>query len=88
MQIGTRWAAGTQAPASIPSHMATVITELEQSDVALGSGMWTLTFLEQRPVATHQSGTVVALDGGGSVVVDTGSDVDSTWAGDDDDWLS
>ena len=73
MQIGKRWPAGTQPPAPIPIEMVDEIARAESENARLRSGMWTLTFLERRPIATHDSGAVI--------------DLADESDGDDDDWL-
>lgn len=73
MRIGKRWPAGTTPPAAIPDEMAAAIRDAEETDPSLRTGMWTLTFLEQRPVATHDEGAIVEL-----------ADAEA----DEDDWLA
>lgn len=75
MRIGSRWRAGTPAPAGLPPAF---VSHLE--DAAVPEGFWTLTWLEGRPVAEHENGTRIVVRADGSI----GPDADD----DDDDWLS
>ena len=53
MQLGTRWAAGSDAPASVPAALLPAIAEIESRGL---TGMWTLTWLEGRPIAELDAG--------------------------------
>jgi len=76
MQLGTRWVAGSDAPASVPASLLPAIAEVEQSlrDASTGSGAegarsyWTLTWLEGRPIAELDAGWEVLLTASGEVV--------------------
>ena len=63
MQLGTRWAVGEQAPASLPEVVAyavqTVEEELVATDVETTGWNWTLTWLEAKPVVTLDDGTEI-----------------------------
>ncbi|SEA85867.1 hypothetical protein [Leifsonia sp. 21MFCrub1.1] len=63
MQLGTRWAVGEQAPASLPEVVAyavqTVEEELVATDVETTGWSWTLTWLEGKPVVTLDDGTEI-----------------------------
>lgn len=50
MQLGTRWAVGTEAPARLPDAVHAAIREVEASLVAALQRSWTLTWLEGLPV--------------------------------------
>jgi hypothetical protein len=65
MQLGTRWAAGSDAPASVPAALLPAIVEVEAQGV---TGMWTLTWLEGRPIAELDAGWDVLLTASGEVI--------------------
>lgn len=65
MQLGTRWAAGSEPPASVPAALRTAIAEVE---VHAPRGHWTLTWLEGRPMAELDAGWEVFVDTGGQIV--------------------
>jgi hypothetical protein len=59
MRLGTRWPFGAEPPASVPADLRARIADVE-SRHADGSGRyWTLTWLENRPIAELDDGTVV-----------------------------
>ncbi|MGR2751699.1 hypothetical protein [Agromyces arachidis] len=63
MRLGTRWAFGATPPASVPEDLLPRIREAEQR-AADGAGRhWTLTWLEGRPIAELDDGTVVTTGG-------------------------
>ena len=66
MQLGTRWAAGTTPPPSVPGHLREVIAQAD-ADAPEGSH-WTLTWLEGRALAELDSGVEVVELADGSVV--------------------
>lgn len=72
MQLGTRWQAGEEPPASVPE---TLRGEIARVDAALPQGgpspSWTLTWLEGRPVAELPIGIEVTLDADGNAVTTT-----------------
>ena len=76
MQLGTRWAAGSDAPASVPAVLLPAIAEVEDSlaDASPGSAVdrprafWTLTWLEGRPIAELDAGWEVLVDAAGEVI--------------------
>lgn len=75
MRLGTRWSFGDEPPASVPSELRPLIAAAE-SRTADGAGRhWTLTWLEGRPIAELDDGTVVTTG-----PVDTGASP----AGDED----
>ncbi|MGB3373557.1 MAG: hypothetical protein WBA87_00255 [Microbacterium sp.] len=65
MQLGTRWASGSQPPASVPAELRPAIAEVESRGV---QGHWTLTWLEGRPLAELDAGWEVLLTASGEVV--------------------
>lgn len=72
MQLGTRWQAGENPPASVPTVLCPAIAEVEQTlRQAQGqcSGHWTLTWLEGRPLAELDAGWEVLLTESGEVIV-------------------
>ncbi|MBS1673331.1 MAG: hypothetical protein JSS74_05135 [Actinobacteria bacterium] len=81
MQLGTRWAAGSEPPASVPAALRAGITEAETRSVENGTlslqtgvlnlprGTWTLTWLEGRPIAELDTGWEVSRTASGEVIV-------------------
>jgi len=65
MQLGTRWAAGADAPTSVPAALLPVIAEVEARGI---TGMWTLTWLEGRPIAELDAGWEVLQNAAGEVI--------------------
>ncbi|UNK72197.1 hypothetical protein [Microbacterium sp. H1-D42] len=65
MQLGTRWATGTQPPASVPAELRPAIAEVEAQGL---TGYWTLTWLEGRPIAELDAGWEVLLTASGDVI--------------------
>lgn len=65
MQLGTRWAAGSDAPASVPDVLRPAIADVEARGV---TGMWTLTWLEGRPIAELDAGWEVLVTASGEVI--------------------
>ncbi|MGO2747453.1 hypothetical protein [Microbacterium sp.] len=65
MQLGTRWAAGSDAPASVPAVLLPAIAEVESRGL---EGHWTLTWLEGRPIAELDAGWEVLQDATGEVI--------------------
>jgi hypothetical protein len=65
MQLGTRWAAGAEPPASVPASLRPMIAEVETRGL---SGHWTLTWLEGRAIAELDAGWEVVQTAGGEVV--------------------
>ena len=68
MQLGTRWAAGTDAPASVPAALRPAIAETERQVPAGQRAFWTLTWLEGRPIAELDAGWEVLLTADGDIV--------------------
>jgi hypothetical protein len=69
MQLGTRWAAGDPPPARLSAEMTEAIAAVETQlfGVDTSQWRWTLTWLEGRPVAEFEDGTVVREGHDGSV---------------------
>lgn len=68
MQLGTRWSVGGEVPPRVPDAMVAAIREVEAALDADGASMrWTLTWLEGRPVAELDDGTVLRLAHDGSI---------------------
>jgi hypothetical protein len=60
MQLGTRWPFGTEPPASVPADLRGRIAAAEAAHPGpAASRHWTLTWLEGRPIAELDDGTVV-----------------------------
>ncbi|MGV8912840.1 MAG: hypothetical protein ACOH14_09535 [Rhodoglobus sp.] len=72
MQLGTRWSVGDAVPDRLDAAMRTAIAGVE-ADVAhldTSAWRWTLTWLESRPVAELDDGTIVRQSADGSVTVE------------------
>jgi hypothetical protein len=73
VQLGTRWTAGAEPPASVPAALHPQITAVEAALPADQLGQpaprWTLTWLEGRPIAELDTGVIVTLDASGAAVV-------------------
>ncbi|MBP3978724.1 hypothetical protein [Microbacterium sp. BLY] len=65
MQLGTRWAAGAQPPASVPEALRPAIAEVESRGL---TGHWTLTWLEGRAIAELDAGWEVLQSPSGEVL--------------------
>lgn len=65
MQLGTRWATGAEAPASVPAALRPAIAEVETKGL---TGHWTLTWLEGRPIAELDAGWEVLVTATGEVI--------------------
>ena len=80
MQLGTRWTAGEQPPASVPAALHEAIAEVDASTLAELAELpeaerdyaprWTLTWLEGRPIAELETGVFVRLNAPGGVTID------------------
>lgn len=69
MQLGTRWNLGEEPPARLPDDVVTAIRAVEAEVGERPGWRWTLTWLEGRPVAELDDGTVVRLASDGTVRV-------------------
>lgn len=71
MRLGTRWDVGDEPPATLDGPMlraiARVEAELEADGIDAAAWRWTLTWLEGRPAAELDDGTVVRLLPDGAV---------------------
>ncbi|MFJ2541416.1 hypothetical protein [Microbacterium sp. NPDC087589] len=65
MQLGTRWATGSEPPASVPASHRPAIAEVESRGL---SGHWTLTWLEGRAIAELDAGWEVVQTASGDVI--------------------
>jgi hypothetical protein len=65
MQLGTRWAAGSEPPASVPAALRPAIAQVE---AAGHTGHWTLTWLEGRAIAELDAGWEVLQSAKGGVI--------------------
>lgn len=66
MRLGTRWAVGAPLPAAVPAELLPSIRAAEENWGLRGS--WTLTWLESRPIATAEDGTVVRITASGQTI--------------------
>ncbi|MBP2435706.1 hypothetical protein [Microbacterium amylolyticum] len=74
MQLGTRWQAGGTPPKSVPADLLEAISRVEATlpqAASLNAGapmpMWTLTWLEGRPVVELDSGIELSVDAEGAI---------------------
>jgi hypothetical protein len=71
MQLGTRWATGSEPPASVPPALRPAIAEAESrlsGSLSLSKGgHWTLTWLEGRAIAELDAGWEVLQTASGVV---------------------
>lgn len=73
MRLGTRWPFGDEPPASVPAELRDRIAAAEASHPGGGDRHWTLTWLEGRPIAELDDGTIVR-----DTIVDA-HDTDEDW---------
>ncbi len=71
MRLGTRWQAGSEAPASVPDALRAEIARIDHTLPAGPAPSWTLTWLEGRPIAELASGIEVSLDDEGRPATST-----------------
>ncbi len=80
MQLGTRWNVGDEPPESLSDAMtqaiARVEAELEADGIDAAGWRWTLTWLEHRPVAEPDDGTVVREEHDGTASIQPPRDDD------------
>jgi hypothetical protein len=64
MQLGTRWAVGATPPDRLPAVMVAAVAEVEAEVAELDTSAWrwTLTWLEGRPIAELDDGTILRYD--------------------------
>lgn len=65
MQLGTRWATGSEPPASVPAALRPAIADVEARGLV---GHWTLTWLEGRAIAELDAGWEVVQTASGEVL--------------------
>ncbi|TQO21022.1 hypothetical protein FB472_2689 [Rhodoglobus vestalii] len=72
MQLGTRWSVGAAIPERLDGPMREAIAGVEADVAHLDTSVWswTLTWLESRPVAELDDGTIVRQAADGSVSVE------------------
>ncbi|NYF11056.1 hypothetical protein HDC94_002212 [Leifsonia sp. AK011] len=72
MQLGTRWTVGEQPPSRLTEDVVAAIAgvEAELAGIDTTGWRWTLTWLEGRPVAELDDGTVVRVDHTGAISVE------------------
>lgn len=68
MKLGTRWAAHTEPPRSVPAAIAAAIREFELEHPT-ETGSWTLTWLENHPYAEWDVGWDLTVDDDGTTIV-------------------
>jgi hypothetical protein len=78
MQLGTRWPFGAEPPASVPAGLRGRIAAAEATHGDGTGQTWTLTWLEGRPIAELDDGTVVREAGADGHGAD-GHDADEGW---------
>ncbi|GAA3209853.1 hypothetical protein [Microbacterium terregens] len=73
MQLGTRWSAGSEPPASVPASLRAQIDAVENAmpvdQLGQPAPRWTLTWLEGKPIAELDTGVIVSLNEEGDAVV-------------------
>ena len=72
MQLGTRWNVGEQPPPRLTDDVVAAIAgvEAELAGIDTTGWRWTLTWLEGRPVAELDDGTVIRVDHSGAITVE------------------
>lgn len=96
MQIGTRWKVGQSPPSGLPQPLLDAISATEAAQIIAPTTssvthLWTLTWMERRPICTLDSGVVLTIGVDGEVHRSDGEttdDVNPYLPGDNDDWLS
>jgi hypothetical protein len=68
MQLGTRWNLGDEPPTRLSAEFVAAIRAVE-AEVGARPWRWTLTWLEGRPVAELDDGTVIRVGHDGAVTV-------------------
>lgn len=68
MQLGTRWNLGDEPPARLPAEFVAAVRAVE-AEVGQQPWRWTLTWLEGRPVAELDDGTIIRVGHDGSITV-------------------
>jgi hypothetical protein len=72
VQLGTRWSVGAAVPDRLDAAMREAIAgvEAEIAHLDTSAWRWTLTWLESRPVAELDDGTIVRQSPDGTVSVE------------------
>ncbi len=60
MQLGTRWGVGEEPPARLSADFVAAIRAVE-AEIGPRDWRWTLTWLEGRPVAELDDGTIIRV---------------------------
>ncbi len=81
MRLGTRWAVGAAAPATLPDAIRAAVSAVEEEldatgQVTTGWG-WTLTYLEDRPIVDLDDGTRIRLVPGEDAALITSVELDT-----------
>jgi hypothetical protein len=73
VQLGTRWRVGAEAPERLSEEFVARIRHVEAQLVGIDTSQWrwTLTWLEGRPVAELDDGTVVRLRSSGEITIES-----------------
>ncbi len=76
MQLGTRWNVGEQAPTRLSEDFIAAVrgVEAELAGIDTTGWRWTLTWLEGRPVAELDDGTIIRVDHTGTISVEEPSE--------------
>lgn len=73
MQLGTRWAAHTDAPSTLDNPVKEAVIGVERELVALSQDTtqwyWTLTYLEGRPIVQLDDGTTIRVSHDGHITI-------------------
>lgn len=70
MRLGTRWSVGEEPPASVPPALRDAIRSVEDSlePADAASLRWTLSWLENRPSAELDDGTLLEVTVDGTIL--------------------
>lgn len=69
MRLGMRWQAGDPPHKSVPLELHQAI--LEQEQIFVGAGAWTLTWLEGRPRCALDNEVIVSINARGEVQIES-----------------
>ena len=82
MRLGTRWAVGAVAPATLPDAIRAAVSAVEEELRATGQATsgwgWTLTYVEDRPIVDLDDGTRIRLVPGEDAALITSVELDTT----------
>ncbi len=75
MQLGMRWAVGATPPDRLPPAMVAAVAEVdaEVAGIDTTAWLWTLTWLEGRPVVELDDGTTLRYDPASDSVARSGT---------------